>query len=180
MNGKYLITGRQGSGKTTLCRLLIKSGYAAFDIDHTDGLAKLRDRITDKAYSWSELPNFQPGDTVDWNRYVYEVHSTKLRELLDSNQLVFICGGTNNIVDYASWYDKIFVLTINREIARQRLLKHETVSHHLPGEIERMLTDFEKKQQKLLDMAPNTVQIDASSKATDVLELIMAQIERNK
>jgi dephospho-CoA kinase len=174
--GKYFITGRQGSGKTTVGRELKNQGYQVFDVDHTAGLGKLRELETGKLYDFSEITSQNPNGLVDWNRYWYELQENKLKEVLASGDIVFVTGVTSNGADYFDLFDKVFVLTIDPATARYRLVNHEHASHHLPSEIDRILDGFEGKQQKLIDAGENTVPIDARASLDDIIKAIKAQI----
>lgn len=135
----------------------------------------MRDRFSDEKYTWKNLPNFREDDVVDWERYAYEVNPEKLKELLNENDPVFV-SGIGNWGDCLDLFDKIFVLTMTRGTAKQRLVTHERLTHHLESEIDRMLADFEQKQQRLVDVSPRTAQIDATKSPEEILGDILAYI----
>lgn len=68
----------------------------------------------------------------------------------------------SNQVDFYSLFDKIFVLSVDRATLRQRLETHEHASHHLPGEIERILTNHETKQKLLISEGTEPISGDHS------------------
>jgi dephospho-CoA kinase len=176
IKGKYLITGRQGSGKTTVGRELKKRGYHVFDIDHTEGLGKLRELATGKLYNFADVISRDPQSVVDWDKYWFEVQIDKLKEVLTSGELVFVTGVASNYVNYQNLFDKVFVLTVDAETARRRLVNHEHALHHLPSEMDRILDSFSDKQQVLIDTGENTAPIDARQSLDDIIRAIEIQI----
>ena len=128
---KYLITGRQGSGKT---------------IDWPEG-------------------------KVDWETYSWNWQSPKILQILATNDPVFLGAVVSNQAEFYKYFDKIFVLMVSPETLHGRLLQHEHVSHHLPGEIERILLHHEEKQQGLL--SNNTIPIDADRPLAEIYNVIL-------
>ena len=173
----YLITGRQGSGKTTVGKEFKKLGYTVFDIDHTDGLGKLRELKTNELFDFSVITAQSPDGLVDWNKYWYEVQGDKLEEILNENDLVFITGVASNIKDYYHLFNKVFVLMVDSGTARQRLMNHEHASHHSKSELERIIKNFEEKQQAMITPAQNVVQTDALQSVKGILRSIEEQID---
>jgi dephospho-CoA kinase len=51
---KFLITGRQGSGKTTVIKQLQKLGYTAYNTDDLPDVTKLQDKETGETIEWPE------------------------------------------------------------------------------------------------------------------------------
>jgi adenylate kinase family enzyme len=174
--GKFFITGRQGSGKTTVGRELRKQSFAVFDIDHTEGLAKLRQLSTGQLFDFSEIASRSPDGLIDWDNYWFEVQKNSLREILASDDLVFITGSASNSTEFFDMFDKVFVLIVDPETAKSRLINHEHASHHLPSEIERILENFNEKQAELVAACSNTVSIDGRKSLPEIVEAIQAQI----
>ncbi|MDR3125716.1 MAG: AAA family ATPase [Candidatus Nomurabacteria bacterium] len=176
IKGNFFITGRQGSGKTTVGREMRRRGYSVFDIDHTAGLGKLRELATGDLYDFAEITLRSPNGLVDWNQYWFEVQADKLREVLDSGELVFVTGIASNYADYLGLFDKVFVLIVDPEVARNRLVNHEHASHHLPSEIDRIMDGYDDKQRVLVESADNTVSIDAGGSLDDIIKAIEGKI----
>ena len=174
--GKYLITGRQGSGKTTVGKELKKLGYTVFDIDHTDGLGKLRELKTNKLFNFSDIIALNPYGIIDWNEYWYEVQVDRLKEILDKDDLVFITGITSNLKNHYRLFDEIFALMVDPKTVRERLVNHEHASHHLPSEVDRILENFEEKQRIMITSDQNVTQVDARQSLEHIIHAIKAQI----
>jgi energy-coupling factor transporter ATP-binding protein EcfA2 len=110
--GKYLITGRSGSGKSTIFRELNKRGFETYDGDRVPGLS-----------GWTDLKTKQrieadyPGDdhigkfTWDWDGKI-------LRDLIGRPGDIFLCGNADNATNFYPLFDKVFILTL--EEAEQR------------------------------------------------------------
>jgi broad-specificity NMP kinase len=141
---KYLITGRQGSGKTTVIKQLQKLGYTAYNTDDLPNLTKLQDRETGETIEW-------PDGKVDWSRYAWNWQKPEIEKLLASDEIVFIGAVVSNQVDFYPMFDKVFVITVSVNTLKTRLENHEHSSHHLPGEIDRITNDHEKKQASLIN-----------------------------
>ena len=60
--GKYLITGRPSSGKTTVIETMKRRGFQAFNTDDMPEITKLEEQETGKPVPW-------PEGVVDWKRY---------------------------------------------------------------------------------------------------------------
>ena len=142
--GKYLITGRQGSGKTTVIKQLQKLGYTAYNTDDLLDVTKLQDKETKETIEW-------PEGKVDWLRYAWNWQKPEIEKLLASDEIVFIGAVVSNQVDFYPMFDKVFVITVSVNTLRTRLENHEHSSHHLPGEIDRITNDYEKKQASLIN-----------------------------
>jgi len=176
VKGKYLIIGRQGSGKTTLWKLLKEKGFTAYDVDH-DGLADFKNLATGKLESFDEVEKTKDG-LIDYKKYTYEMSIPKLKRVLTTDDLVFVCGGARyNIEEYYPLFDKVFVLIIDRDTARERMLQHEFETHHNEEYIEFKLKDFEKLQQDLIDAGNNTEIIDATRSADEILTGILEKVK---
>ncbi|MEI6864378.1 MAG: AAA family ATPase [Candidatus Adlerbacteria bacterium] len=141
--GKYFITGRQGSGKTTVIKLLQERGFTAYNTDDLPEATKLQDKETGEVIVW-------PEGKVDWAKYAWNWQRPEIERLLASDETVFLGAIVSNQADFYPLFDKVFVITVDSDTLRQRLEAHEHESHHLPGEIERMLVDHESKQEKFI------------------------------
>lgn len=137
--GKYFITGRQGSGKTSVIKHLQKLGYTAYNTDDLPDVTKLQDKETKETIEW-------PKGEVDWSRYVWNWQKPEIEKLLASSDSVFIGAVVSNQQEFYPMFDKVFVITVSANTLKARLENHEHSSHHLPGEIDRITNDHERKQ----------------------------------
>ncbi len=164
---KYLITGRQGSGKTTVIKQLQKLGYTAYNTDDLPDVTKLQDRETKETIEW-------PEGKVDWSRYAWNWQKPEIEKLLTSDEVVFIGAVVSNQVDFYPMFDKVFLVTVSSDTLRTRLESHEHASHHLPGEIDRITNDHENKQNLFINEGAEPVSGERSTEeiANDILLLV--------
>ena len=164
---KYLITGRQGSGKTSIIKYLQKLGYTAYNTDDLPAVTKLQDRETGEIIEW-------PDSKVDWSKYAWNWQKAEIEKLLKSDDVVFIGAVVSNQVDYYPMFDKVFVVTVSSDTLRTRLESHEHASHHLPGEIDRITNDHENKQNLFINEGAEPVSGERSTEAiaNDILRLV--------
>jgi broad-specificity NMP kinase len=103
------IDGLSGTGKSTLCAELARRGYHAVDADAAFGYAG--DPVTG-------LPS-EVDSRANW---IWD--GQKLRAFADRSDgaPVFICGGAMNQDEFADLFTKRFVLRIDSETMRHRLL----------------------------------------------------------
>jgi len=168
--GKYLITGRQGSGKTTAIKELSARGFTAYDTDEIPDVTKLQSIETGEAIAWPKV-------SVDWTKYAWNWQVDALEQLLDSDENVFIGAITSNQEKYYPLFDKIFALILSPDNLRIRLNQHEHESHHLPGQIDRWVAQHEVKQQRFINAG--AVGIDANVAVASVVDQIILHVNSN-
>jgi broad-specificity NMP kinase len=142
--GKYLITGCKGSGKSTAIKSLVKLGYTAYNTDDLPNTTKLQNIETNNVIEW-------PDGKVDWSKYAWNWQKSEIEKLLASDKSVFIGAVVSNQKDFYPLFDKVFVIIVNPETLRSHLEEHEHASHHLPGEIEKILSVLEKQQNLFIN-----------------------------
>lgn len=128
--GKYFITGRPGSGKSTVIRELRRRGYNAFDTDQLPEITKLEDQTTGEIVAWPDGP-------VDWKRYRWNWQDAAFRQLLAGEGDIFIGAIVGNQQDYYALFNQVFALTLSEHTLAQRLDSHEHIR-----------TDVEKTQAR--------------------------------
>lgn len=166
---RVLITGRSGSGKSTICKELKLHGYNSFDSDHVQGLADWIDPRTDNI---TNVDYTKPIDTAQaewrWNRSV-------LTKLLETPGDIFLCGSADNELELHGLFNKVFVLTLPPETQRQRILSR---TEHDYGKLPKMQEKILAEQTKFVADAINlgAKPIDASSSPTKIVASILAQI----
>lgn len=173
--GKYLITGRQGSGKTTVIKLLQHLGYTAYNTDDMPDVTKLQNRITNEIVPW-------PPGKVDWTTYAWNWQRPALLKLLNSADPVFIGAVTANQVGFYPLFDRVLLLAVSPMTLRSRLLTHEHASHHLPGEIDRIIADHERKEQLLIEQGAEPIPAERAPDevANEVLRRVGLGVPRSR
>lgn len=165
--GKYLITGRQGSGKTTLIKTLQERGFVAYNTDDLPETTKLQDDQTGEVIDW-------PDGQVDWSKYSWNWQRNEIEKLLNSAGDVFIGAVVSNQKDFYDLFDQVFVITLRPESLRARLELHEHASHHLPGVIDRILTNHQAKQQSIIN--DGAIPIDGEGSPSDIVDSLLKRI----
>jgi broad-specificity NMP kinase len=139
--GKYFITGRPGTGKSSVIRNLQNRGFTAYNTDELDDVTKLENGQTGEVVPWPDSP-------VDWGRYRWNWQEAELKKLLASSGTVFVGAIVGNQEQYLSLFDKVFVLIIDSASLEQRLKQHE--HNRTSEENARILLNHETKQELLI------------------------------
>jgi predicted ATPase len=135
--GKYFITGRPGSGKTTVIRELQDRGFSAYNTDDLEDVTKLEDKASGEIVPWPEGP-------VDWDRYTWNWQDEALRKLLSQEGDIFVGAIVGNQQNYYPLFDKIFALTLSGRTVADRLDTHE--HPRTQAEKDKAIVAHEKKQ----------------------------------
>lgn len=164
----YLVTGRAGSGKSTVCTELQSRGLQAEDGDNIPGLA-----------SWIELETGQKVE-VDVTKFIDESkvdwlwNSDVLRKWLASPKEKFLCGSAGNDLDFLNSFAKVFVLTVDPFIHTVRLQTRSSAYAKEPTMIQRKL--YEQHQFAAQAIELGAIAISAHSSVKIVVDEILAQI----
>lgn len=164
--GKYLITGRPGSGKTTVIEALKRRGFQAFNTDDMPEMTKLEEQETGKPVSW-------PAGVVDWKSYIWNWQEAGLRKLLQGDDDVFIGAIVGNQQEFYPLFDKIFALTVSAETLRKRLDSH--AYQRTAEEKEQAIAVHYDKQARFEKQ--ELVLIPADGSVNEIVDDILAQLK---
>lgn len=131
---KVLITGRAGSGKTTVANELLKRGYTAFDADKVPSLSTWVNSKTGEAVTLADTT------TVDTELYDWVWRPTQLENLTRQYVDFFLCGGADNDFSFDDLFDYHFVLDVSPDIQAERV-KNRTNNDYGKGMIAYVLKD---------------------------------------
>jgi broad-specificity NMP kinase len=140
--GNYLITGRPGSGKTTVIHELQSRGITAHDTDAITGVTQLEDKASGEIIPWPDGP-------VDWDKCAWNWQEPALSKLLRDSETVFVGAIVGNQQKFYPLFSKIFILTLDVETLEKRLETHEHV--RTVEEKSRIIANHFAKQQLLIE-----------------------------
>jgi predicted ATPase len=165
--GKYLITGRPGSGKTTVIESLKQRGFHAFNTDDMPEITKLEEQETGKPVPWPEGP-------VDWTRYIWNWQEAGLRNLLQTESDIFIGAIVGNQQKFYPLFDKIFALTVSTETLQKRLDSH--AHPRTVQEKEQAIAVHHNKQARFEEQG--LVLIPADGAVDEIVDTILTQLKK--
>jgi broad-specificity NMP kinase len=172
----FLITGSASTGKTTICEVLKKKGYTAYDVD-VDGLAKWTNLKTGYVHPKSSIkksdrtPEFLAA-------HRWHVPRNDIQRLLHESEskTTFLCGHLGNLDEVVDLFSGVFVLNIEDQTLRDRLCTRTGndwgVQEH---EIEQTLKNHHILNDKYKSMG--AVIIDANQSPEQVTEDILSKIQ---
>jgi gluconate kinase len=166
-----LVTGVAGSGKTTIAAELTKRGYDARNMDAIEGLCSWVDLSTGQSD-----PNFKRDSAADWvDRYDWLWDETQLIRLLNETSDTFFCGSSGNQDQFYSQFGKIFLLEMDDQLIRDRVLRNKRDHSYgrMPGELEAILGYYEKFQDKAKSSGATI--IDVRKPITEIVGIIVAE-----
>lgn len=173
---QYLITGVAGTGKTTIAKHLHIQGHNALDMDRVSGLGAWIEQVTGK-------PRPKEFETAaDWvGRYDWLWDEKRLHELLDSEaKPIFFCGSSTNQEKFYNLFTSIFLLEIDDETLKDRLI-HGERDHEFgrrPGELEVILSWYKGFQERT--KALDAIVINATKSIDQIVEEILAYTNDNQ
>ena len=175
MNNNHLITGVQGSGKTTLRDKFKQKGYQTIDID--DGYAHWVEKSTGRV-----VPH-NPGGGMEWLMSVdflldLSKFTALLREPRQDPLLVF--GGTGDLLEHLDYFDYIYLLEYPDESSVINRLSERTNNLYgkHPDEVRSVLRYMGPYQDKL--KARGAFAIDCTQPLSKVVEAIEYGINQYK
>ncbi len=150
---KALVIGRAGSGKTAVALELKRRGLNAFDADEVPELS-----------TWIDLANGRPTivdntGVIDQTKVDWLWDEAILKNLLVSNDDIFLCGGAGNDLTLGKYFDKIFILDVKAVVQKRRL---ETRTDNDYGKHPQQITKILEQQTELVRRA-----LDAGATAVD-------------
>jgi gluconate kinase len=168
--GKYLVTGRSGSGKSEVGRELKRQGILSFDGDLVAGLASWVDLATGKPANVNDYAAID-SSLIGWNW-----NSSVLENLLTQHDTFFLCGSADNQLGYHELFTKVFVLTLNPETQRERLQKR---TEHDYGKDPHMQEEIITNQAVFVEQALGlgAIAIDSMLPVSHVVDQILSHID---
>ncbi len=164
---KVLVTGRAGSGKTTVTGELLKRGYRAFDTDKIPLLSSWINKTTGKVVTLEDC------SIVDSKLYAWLWDPAILEKFIQNYEDIFICGGADNDYDFDSMFDYHFVLDVSPQIQAKRVV-HRTNNEYGKGMIPIVLED-QKKHVAIAHKKQSNI-INADRAVEQVVDDILRQI----
>ena len=104
----YLVEGVSGTGKTSVCRELVRRGHHAINGDTE--LAYQGDPETGEALS-----------TADHEHHVWDIGLVRALVADQREPATFFCGGSRNFSKFLHLFDEVFVLEVDLDTLHRRL-----------------------------------------------------------
>jgi dephospho-CoA kinase len=165
---QFLITGRGGSGKSTIAQELLRRQYTCFDADDVAGLARWEDLSTGLSV------NVDHNGYVDYSRVGWNWNETTLSKLLNHNSDMFLCGSASNQLQFHSRFDKVFVLILSEAVQAKRLLSRTDNGYGKhPDTLKEILHAQQTFVRQALDMGATA--IDAEQSVERIVDDILVE-----
>jgi dephospho-CoA kinase len=147
----YLITGRAGSGKSTVCLALKQHGYEAYDADAVPGLAHWIDRQTGKvtAVDYTKY--------VDYSQVGWDWDETVLAKFLGAHPGAFLCGSASNQLEFYASFKRVFVLELDPATHRHRLQTRASTYAKDPRQIEEIIQEQQELVKQSISLGAHVV-----------------------
>ncbi len=167
--GHYLITGYAGSGKSSVAVEMQKRGLTAFDGDKVPGLSRWEDVHT------GEPVVVDPKQYVDFSKVSWNWNEQTLKELLASNNPLFLCGSSSNQTDFHILFDKVFMLKLSKETQAKRLASRQDnpFGKH-PKQLKEILAEYKTFLSEAV--AKGATPIDAEQAIKAIVDDIVSQV----
>lgn len=163
--GKYLITGSAGAGKSTTIRELVNRGYTAYDTDIEPGFSRFEDT------SGNEVPH--PEGKINWDHYKWNWSSDVILPILKSAGDVFFGGVTSNQADFYKYFDHIFVLHLDDDTLRNRILNRTDKDYGKHPEQLNEEIAYRATREHDLMQEPQVIAIDATQSTISIVDEIL-------
>jgi broad-specificity NMP kinase len=167
---KYLITGRGGTGKSTVNLELIRRGRNSIDGDDKSlGLAAWRNLSTGERVV-VENPDSVDTSVIDW---LWD--RATLEKIVSAPGELFLCGSAENDLEFFSEFSLVFVLDLepNEHLSR---LQSRSDNYGKDEAKQAQILDWQKQLVKDASALGATV-IDASKPVENVVNDILAHLK---
>ncbi len=170
--GQYLVTGRSGSGKSTIAKALQERDYTCFDGDKVSGLAR-----------WENLSTGEPAEVdhtgyVDYNKVGWNWSEASLDALLNAYPDMILCGSASNQLGFHGRFDKVFVLVLDETTQSQRILSRTANGYGKdPAMLKQILHDQQTFVAQAIELG--AIAIDAKQPLDLIVEDILGRIYEN-
>jgi shikimate kinase len=171
----HLIRGLEGTGKTTLCKVLSERGYAAIDTDNYPGLAQWIHLDTGEPIAG--IPDYVNETWIKSHRFIWRPE--RVRELLTlyEGRQAFLCGSAANVEEFYGVLGRRFYLwasdgTITRRLQERNPALWRQGSQELTR---RLLSNQASRTKAILD--GNVVlyaELPVEDVATDVMAYVVS------
>ena len=172
--GRYLITGRPGTGKSEVTRALADRGYNAYDLEDLPGIVRLEVKATGEPTNW-------PEGYVDWEYYAWNLQGPALEKFLGAQGTkdVFVSVSATNQSQFYHLFDTVFALVVSDPEEHRRRLKNRNVHEYgqTDENIERNIAASTEKTAKYI--ADGALPIDNMRPLDDVVSEILALAAEN-
>ena len=106
----FQIDGISGTGKTTLAEELTRRGYSAIDADAAFGY-------------FGNPTTGEPTDEQIQKNWIWDLAKIKALAQSSEGKAVYVCGGAMNQAKVRDCFEKRFLLVVDDETMRRRLLE---------------------------------------------------------
>lgn len=173
----HLISGREGTGKTTLCDILTKRGYPSIDTDMYPGLGVWVDRSKGEAVPAQQVPD--PVDEAWVRAHDYNWDAGVIRGLLDryEGRQAFLCGSSSNHQDFFPLFGLRFSLWAQEGTIIRRLQQRDPYMWRFEStELIRRLRDNQSARTEAILNGSIVIYAELPSEqvADDIISYILA------
>jgi len=170
-----LITGVNGSGKTSIAEKLKQMGYPTCDMDRKKGLFVMVDKKTGKPFTDYDNAHLEKVTEMAWI-----CDKEKLASLIanETEPLAFYCGSASNINDILPLFDQVILLKVDEKTTRERLTHRENKNTYgKTAEVQDYIVSWKESwENKMIEKG--AIMVDAHGSLDEIVKKILAIIKR--
>jgi gluconate kinase len=154
----FLIEGVSGTGKTSVCKELVRRGFHAVNGD------------IDLAYQGDPETGEPTSDVPSHWRHIWHVDEVRALVADRRERVTFFCGGSRNFSKFQDLFDGVFVLEIDLDTLNRRLDERPEDEFGAQQSERGLILRLHRTKE---DTPRNGISIDATAPLADVVDEIL-------